>query len=99
MSSSVPYGRLPNTEQRKWDMWEALRMGGRDPSTCAKQALSFIPPQLRLDYLDPIGQDRAGREVMTSRSAPHGVICHRCSQAQRRWRPFRWTGHCACRPV
>ena len=57
-------------------------MGGRDPSTCAKQALSFIPPQLRLDYLDPIGQDRAGREVMTSRSAPHGVVCHRCSQAQ-----------------
>ena len=52
------------------------------PFDRSKQAVPLIPSQLRPDYLDPIGQDRAGREVMTSRSAPHGVVCHRCSQAQ-----------------
>ena len=48
-------------------------MGGQDASTCSEQAVPLIPSQLLCDYLDPIGQDRADREVMTSRSAPHGV--------------------------
>jgi len=36
---------------------------GRGPSTGSKQPVPLIPSQLRPAHLDPIGQDRAGREV------------------------------------